>query len=290
MRKQIQGGLSMPFCSYCGCQTNSNDRFCPNCGASLVDAVNTQTASVNTSTTYTNTVNTTYTGYDDGRSDYEVILSGLGSCATGTCNDLLEDLLGYTDNQASELIAHVPVKIGDNMTFPQAQTVAQALTEYGALVSVVNVDENVDISATATSSLFNSDGSFIQKALAILSTITLANRVTSYTSYKKPSLLERIFRLPFRRKEPPKHIRRPVPRRTYVRPQYVRPEQHRPLYEKRPQQASPRIRNHEFRSNPSPSRRDNDRDGRGGRPSGGPSGRDHSGPGGRPSGGPGRRR
>ena len=212
----------MAFCSYCGCQVSSTDRFCTNCGASLIDAVGTQTTSASSGTTYTNTVNTTYTGRDDGRSDYEVILSGLGSCAAGTCNDLLEDLLGYTDSEASALIANIPVKIGDNLTFTQAQTIAQALTEYGALISVVNGNENVDIGSSGTS-LFNADGSFIKKALAVIATISLANRVTSFKPYRKPSLLERIFRLSFIRRKPPVHIRRPIPHRIYVRPQNLRP-------------------------------------------------------------------
>lgn len=240
----------MAFCSYCGCQVSPTDRFCTNCGASLIDAVDTQTTSANSGTTYTNTVNTTYTGRDDGRSDYEVILSGLGSCAAATCNDLLEDLLGYTDSEASALIANIPVKIGDNLTFTQAQTIAQALTEYGALISVVNGNENVDIGSSETS-LFNADGSFIKKALAVIATISLANRVTSVRPYRKPSLLERIFRLSFRRSKPPVHIRRPIPHKVYVRPQNLRPggSQQFPVPRAgRPNPSNQPVKRHEFRS------------------------------------------
>ncbi len=190
----------MMFCSYCGSQLNDTDRFCPNCGASLQDAVTEE--------------ETTVTASGSIENDYEVVLADLGGCARRTCNDLLEDLMGYSDAEAEQLINNIPVRIGYAMTLQQAKTLAQGLTEYGVQVSVLQDGEYVDViddDDDTASSIFNSDGSLIGKALAILGTLTSAQRVREYKTYKKPGLFSRIFHTIFRRNDPPVHVRRNVP-------------------------------------------------------------------------------
>ena len=136
--------------------------------------------------------------------------------------DLLEDIFGYSDSESKKLLSMVPVEVGKDMTEEEASYVAQMFSEYGIEVSVVNEDdEYVDLSKNAVKSIFNSDGSLILAAAAVIGALSAANRVTSYRRHEKPSLLTRLFKTLFKPKQP-RHTRR-------FRPKY---------------QAQPRIRSY----------------------------------------------
>ena len=122
----------------------------------------------------------------------------------------MSDLLGYTKTTAAELLREVPVEIADELTELQAVTVAQALSEYGMEVTIV--DENdayVDFSGRSKSSVFEADGMLINSAMTILATLTAANRVHRYRRYRRPSFFNLLFRPQYKVVQPV-HIRRHV--------------------------------------------------------------------------------
>ena len=108
--------------------------------------------------------------------------------------DLLEDVLGYTTASVKNLANNIPVQIAGNLSLKQAAVVAQAFEEYGVELSVTNGEEVADISEqTSSSSLFNSDGSFLASAAVVLATLGTVNRLRSIVKPRKPSLLQRLF-------------------------------------------------------------------------------------------------
>ena len=204
----------MSYCPYCGRQLSEDMSFCPGCGA----AINTEEKSY--AVTESVTANT---------GDYKIYLTGLGSASKSEVVDLLEDVLGYATATANNLVSNIPVQIACNLSLKQAAVVAQAFEEYGVELSVTNSDDEYqDISSqTSSSSLFNSDGSFLASAAIILATIGAANRLRSITKPKKPSLLQRIFRSLFTtRKRKPVHVRRTIRPRNMSFP-YNRHDHHR---------------------------------------------------------------
>ena len=84
----------------------------------------------------------------------------------------------------------------------------------------------VYLSKNASGSLFDVDGSLLAKAAAVIGALTIANRVTSYKTIKKPSLLERIFRPLFQ----PRLKTHYVPVRTHRKPVQRKPEHRQPVY------------------------------------------------------------
>lgn len=239
----------MSYCPYCGTQVSETMSFCPNCGAQLTSG----TAS-NISTT---AVTTAY-------GDYRIYISGLGTANQADVIDLLEDTLGYTTSAASSLVNHIPAQIAGNLTLQQAAVIAQAFEEYGVQLSVTNGEEAADISSqTSSSSLFNTDGSFLASAALVLGSLTAANRISSIIRPKKPALLDRIFHSLFNvRRKPPVHVRRTIrPAYREVRP--APPQPAKRAMRTRPVQRNARKPMRES-SNPSMNR------GMNGRSSGGP--------------------
>ena len=188
----------MSYCPYCGRQVSEDMSFCPGCGAAL----NNEEKSYSVSETIT-----------AQSGDYKIYLTDLGSASKAEVVDLLEDVLGYATATANNLVRNIPVEIAENLSLKQAAVVAQAFEEYGVELSVTNSDDEYqDISSqTSSTSLFNSDGSFLASAAIILATIGAANRLRSIVRPKKPSLLQRIFRSLFTtRKRKPVHVRRTI--------------------------------------------------------------------------------
>ena len=187
------------FCSNCGQQIPEGARFCPNCGQEV--AVVTPVSQV-----------------IDTAADYSLVLLGCGTCNTATARDLISDLLGYTDAQAAELIRSVPVEIACSLNAQQVMVLSQALTEYGLQVSIRNAKGYVDFNASATSSVFNENGSILQNVMDVLGTLTLANRVRKIARWTIDDPFRFIFAPRYRRPAPPRyarHFRRPtVVRRT----------------------------------------------------------------------------
>ena len=158
---------------------------------------------------------------------YNLVLVSRGNCNAVMAGDLLEDVFGYTDAESANLVNMAPVVVGENLTAEEAATVAQMFTEYGMQVSVTDrEDKYVDLTGNATSSIFDNSGNLLAGAAAIIGALTVANRITSYRRYKKPSLLERLFHLRYDPTPPAYHRNfRPrinteplMPRRTIRKP------------------------------------------------------------------------
>ncbi len=222
------------YCKNCGANLEAQSNFCPYCGSSLQAAT--------TSMSLLNKAVSTATAAND----YNLVLISRGTCDAVTAGDLLEDVFGYTDAESSNLVKMAPVVVGENLTADEAATVAQMYTEYGMQVSVTDSkDQYVDLSDKATSSVFDKSGNLLAGAVAVIGALTVANRISSYRRYKKPSLLERLFHINYE-PEPPAYRRnfRPhlnpepiAPRRTIRRPQPV--PRHEPQRTSAPRRSSP---------------------------------------------------
>lgn len=197
------------YCSNCGKEIASNARFCSWCGTALNETGNAVSI------------------YND-TNEYQLILVSRGSCDVSTLNNLLCDVFGYTASESSSLISSIPVQIAQNLNEEEASVVAQMFCEYGADVTVLDENQTyADLSKNASRSIFGTDGSLLATAAAVIGALTIANRVTSYKTIKKPSLLERIFRPLFQ----PKPRKQYVPVRRHTRPEPRKPEYHKaPVY------------------------------------------------------------
>ena len=208
------------YCGNCGAEMTAQTNFCPYCGAAL----RSETTSISLLNKAASTARSA--------NAYSLVLVSRGTCDAVMAGDLLEDVFGYTDAESSNLVRMAPVVVGENLTAAEAATVAQMYTEYGMEVSVTDrQDQYVDLSSRATSSIFDGTGSLLTGAAAIIGALTVANRISSYRRYKRPSLLERLFRISYkpappayhrsfrphldpRAVEPRRTIRKPVPDRS----------------------------------------------------------------------------
>ena len=174
------------YCGNCGAELTAQSNFCPYCGS----AVSKTTTSISLLNKAASTARSTNV--------YNLVLVSRGSCDAITAGDLLEDVFGYTDSESGNLVSMAPVVVGENLTAQEAATVAQMYTEYGMQVSITDQqDQYVDLTSKATSSIFDSGGNLLAGAAAIIGALTVANRISSYRRYKKPSLLERLFRISY---------------------------------------------------------------------------------------------
>ena len=182
------------FCKNCGAEVTGGN-FCSYCGQALTEI----TTSISLMNKAVSTVNLT--------DQYNLVLISCGSCSKIMTGDLLEDVFGYTDSESANLVNIAPVVVGERLNASEAKTVAQLFTEYGMEVSVTNQqDQYVDLTGSATSSIFDKAGNLLAGAAAIIGALTVSNRVRSFRRYKKPSLLERIFRINYK-PEPPAYQR-----------------------------------------------------------------------------------
>ena len=99
------------FCPNCGTQLASGVNFCPNCGTKVVAAA-------------TNDL------------DNRVMLLSLGNCARTTAAALLQQICGYSTEEALLIVDNAPIVIARGLNDAQARFLAQALAEYGLEVSV----------------------------------------------------------------------------------------------------------------------------------------------------------
>ncbi len=198
----------MAFCAYCGSELTPGARFCASCG-SPVDAALPGEVSSDPIPVMPQA--------DPGPADYSVILYSIGTCAKSYADDVLEDILGYTDSEAKRLLRLAPTQIAQALTGEQAQYIAQALTEYGMQVLIYRGNSPVDLGQYAGSSVFNSDGTFVAAAMASLATLSLANRIRAPRRWTLGDVLHDLFR-PRYHYAPPRHItrapirREPMPR------------------------------------------------------------------------------
>ena len=212
------------YCGNCGAELSSQTNFCPYCGSRLQTAT-TSISLLNKAASAAKSTN-----------EYSLVLVSTGDLDETTAGDLLEDVFGYTDAESAALVRAAPVVVGESLTAEEAATVAQMYTEYGMRVSITDSqDQYVDLTSKASSSIFDGNGGLLAGAAAIIGALTVANRVSSYRRYKKPSLLQRLFRLDYQPAPPPyrRNFRRPLdprpaePRRTIRRPAPERQRQPR---------------------------------------------------------------
>ena len=193
----------MAYCTNCGALLESTARFCPNCGTPVTAVASAAANSL--------------------RSDSQVVLVSRGTCPHNVAVDILSDLLGYTDAEALQIINNLPMATAIDLTAVQAQYVAQAMSEYGMEVAVYNGNGYVDMGSAATASVFDSNGSFLASVAAVLTGISIGNRVRQYERWTRPAPV--VFRPTYRRQVPLTTYRRyrpiPAPRTVVVAPRPV---------------------------------------------------------------------
>ncbi len=230
----------MPFCSYCGKELSADARFCPSCGspaepAAVIPAQEVMPAAP---------VNTVPVNVPE-TADYGIVLYSIGTCAKSYADDVLEDILGYSDRESKQLLKMLPAQIAQYLTAEQARYIAQALTEYGMQVAIYMGQTPVDLGQYATQSVFNSDGSFVAAALAALAGITVTNRIRKFRRWTLSNILSALFAPRYRVTAPPRHVTRATFRREPVAP-YREPVSRAPVTAPRrasvPQRAEPKRR------------------------------------------------
>ncbi len=180
----------MPYCPNCGCEITSSMSFCPNCGSSL---------------------NGTTSTYEE--SDYSVYLYDKGSATKLETQELLMDLLGYTKANATEITNNLPCEIATNLTLTQATYICQAFAEYGMEITVGQRGNSVNINDySSNSSIFDDDGALLAAAAAVFASISVANRVTRYERWHRPSNWDYFFRPRYVRPARPKRRRHKIDR------------------------------------------------------------------------------
>lgn len=184
----------MAFCSHCGGQLQPDAQFCPYCGQAVAPIAAAPVTPVMPAA---------------GVQDYSLVLVSTGSCPRSSADDVLEDVLGYSNAESNALVRAVPTQIAQGLNMQQAQYIAQALTEYGMQVAVYNGMNAVDLGQYATGPVFNSDGTFAAGVVAALATLGAVNRIRSFTRWAHPSPLLGLFTPRYRAPAPPRHVRRP---------------------------------------------------------------------------------
>lgn len=181
--------MAKVYCEYCGAQLPDGAKFCTNCGAPAPK--------------------TDETGHDrqtvvEGEGTYSIVLGSLENCTKAAAGDLLEGLLGYSDEEAAQLLNVLPALAAQNLTYEQAQYVAQAMTEYGMQVSIRSGEEYVeaDEKSTSSSSLFDDAGELLAKAAAVFATLSAVNRMRDFRRYERIDYRDHMY--VWRRPVPPK--------------------------------------------------------------------------------------
>ena len=208
----------MKYCVTCGRAVEYDDAyFCPYCGSKIQTA--SEIVEEDTVTSILSGISTedpidvepvTVLEPEDIEEGYRVVLISRGTCTAKMAKEVICDLLGYTVTTATSLLEEVPVELADELNERQAVVLAQALAEYGMQVTVV--DENnryVNIDSQATNTVYSSTGDLTAAALAVIGSLTAANRVHRYRRYKKPSLQDLIFKPAYKVLQPV-HVRRKV--------------------------------------------------------------------------------
>ena len=193
--KESRGGMTMAYCSNCGAMLTEGMRFCPNCGAQIQTPVYAAPAA--------NSVNRT-------RTDYSIILIDKGTCTKTHAKELLMDVFGYTSVEALSILDTLPVQIAVNLNYQQAGYAAQALSEYGMQVSVQNANGYTDLGQYASTSVYDSKGSFLSNVLTVLATMGVVNKVTKVNRWQYPIAYSQQYHPVYKRSAPPVHIRRTV--------------------------------------------------------------------------------
>ena len=163
------------YCPNCGAQVETAANFCPYCGSQLtisnVAPVTVNTAAVNAASVIpVSAGSVTLTGD-------MVMLVSLGSCTQANASALLQQLCGYSAEDALLMVRSLPVTVAQGLTDLQARTLAQALSEYGMEVSVYDGTGWRELESTG-SSVWDKAGALIAGAASALGLIGLKNRIT----------------------------------------------------------------------------------------------------------------
>lgn len=185
----------MIYCSSCGEKLEDKANFCWKCGSKVVTkttstkttakTTSTKTTSKTTTTKTTATKSTTKT--DDG---YSIVLLSEGTLTVQQTAAVLVKLLGYSELQAYTLLTLLPAECVKGLTKTQARYVAQTLSELGMKVAVYYGKKPVDVSAEATSSVFDEDGGIIATASKILSSLSPVNLLANFAKMVTPEKKE----------------------------------------------------------------------------------------------------
>ena len=144
------------FCPNCGTQLATGVNFCPECG------------------TQVNNIARTATVEEKGN---RVMLVSLGDCARPTALALLQQVCGYSPEEAVLIIDNTPLTVARGLSDAQARYLAQAFAEYGMEVSVYDGSGWRDWESSSTS-VWDQAGGLMASVAAALGLISLDNRIS----------------------------------------------------------------------------------------------------------------
>jgi len=143
------------FCPNCGTQLAAGVNFCPNCGTKVAAVTTVKTA----------------------ENDNRVMLVSLGDCARATASALLQQICGYSAEEALLILDNVPIVIARSLNDNQARYLAQALAEYGLEVSVYDGNGWRDWEGD-DGSVWDKAGDLVTTVAAALGLINVGNRIS----------------------------------------------------------------------------------------------------------------
>lgn len=155
------------YCPNCGAQLTAGANFCANCGAQL-----NITTTLSPATVVTPAAANPYAAAQG----CTVMLLSLGSCTVASASSLIQQLCGYAADEALLIAQSAPVAVAQNLTELQANTLAQALCEYGLEISVYDGSGWRELESPSTS-VWSQAGTLIAKAASALGLIGAANRI-----------------------------------------------------------------------------------------------------------------
>ncbi|MBQ8110744.1 MAG: zinc ribbon domain-containing protein, partial [Clostridia bacterium] len=146
------------FCPNCGVQLTGGVNFCPNCGAKVVSVVQ-PVATAN------------------AIQGNMVMLLSLGTCARNIAAALLQQICGYSGEEALLIADSTPITVARGLNDAQARYLAQAMSEYGMEVAVYDGNGWRDWESASTS-VWDNTGSLLASVASALGLISLNNRIT----------------------------------------------------------------------------------------------------------------
>ena len=159
------------ICKRCQTELPDNARFCPACGARLNETTalaNTEAGAVAVLPTISNQL--------IGKGCTVMLLS-LGQCSFDTAVSLVSQLCGYSAADARLMVQSLPIALARNLTDVQANTLAQALCEYGLDISIYDANGWRQMESQQTS-VWSQAGTLIASAASALGMLGIANRIT----------------------------------------------------------------------------------------------------------------
>jgi hypothetical protein len=121
---------------------------------------------------------------------YSLILVSRGGCSPFTAADILQNTLGYTENEALSLTAVTPVRIAVSLDEEQTETLCRIFSEAGMDIEVHDINENEIHIQEDRRSVYDENGDLNGDTAKVLDTFGQKCRVKACQRFEKRAFLE----------------------------------------------------------------------------------------------------